>query len=66
MVGIVQFFLQDKGYGYIRVAATREEFHVRAADLETAVQRGDWVTFEIEERKQGYVAIQVQKCESTK
>lgn len=59
--GIVQFYLREKGYGYIRVPETREEFYVHQSQLRTPVQKGDEVVFKIEEGKQGAIAVEVRK-----
>jgi cold shock CspA family protein len=57
--GIVVFFLPEKGYGYIRVPETREEFFVRREDCEDLIGKGDRVAFEVRESKWGIRAIQV-------
>jgi cold shock CspA family protein len=57
--GIVQFFLADKGYGYIRVPETREEFYVHRRQLMQPVQRGARVEFMVRESKQGAYAAEV-------
>ena len=59
MTGVVQFFLQDKGYGYIRVAATREEFYVHRRHLLAPIERGMRVQFVLRENKQGAYAAEV-------
>lgn len=58
--GIVQFFLEKKGYGYIRVPETREEFYVQKKHLLESVKKGDQVSFEIKEDKHGLYATKVQ------
>uniref|UniRef100_UPI0024A9DD33 cold-shock protein n=2 Tax=Haliscomenobacteraceae TaxID=1937961 RepID=UPI0024A9DD33 len=60
MTGVVQFFLQDKGYGYIRVPETREEFYVHRRNLLQPVERGMAVRFVLRENKQGPYADEVQ------
>ncbi len=60
--GIVQFFLEKKGYGYIRVPETREEFYVHRKHLLEPVQKGDKVCFEVKEDRHGLYADQVRKC----
>lgn len=60
-IGIIQFFMESKGYGYVRVPETREEFHIRRKHLRTPVQKGDQVRFEVEENKRGVYAVQVEK-----
>ncbi len=61
--GIVQFFLEQKGYGYIRVPETREEFYVHRRELKGPVRRGDKVRFVIKENKQGLYAAGVVRLE---
>lgn len=60
-IGILQFFLEKKGYGYIRVPESREEFYVRRQQLQEPLQEGDWVQFEVEEDKHGLFAVNVRK-----
>ena len=57
--GVVQFFLEKKGYGYIRIPETREEFYVHEKQLLESVKKGDRVSFEIKEGKQGLYATMV-------
>lgn len=57
--GIVQFFLEKKGYGYIRVPETREEFYLHRKFLSEPVKKGDVVLFDIKENKQGAYATNV-------
>lgn len=58
--GIVQYFLQTKGFGYIRIPETREEIYVHQRDILEPIKKGDIVTFEIGEDKQGLYAQKVQ------
>ncbi len=60
-VGIVQFFLERKGYGYIRVPETREEFYVQRRHLKAPVYKGDKVRFVIREDKLGLYAAEVER-----
>ncbi|MEO0339870.1 MAG: cold shock domain-containing protein [Bacteroidota bacterium] len=57
--GIVQFYLEDKGYGYIRDLATREEFHFTKKVLLTTIKDKDRVVFAVGESKQGLFAKNV-------
>ncbi len=57
--GVVQFFIEKKGYGYIRVPETREEFYVHRKHLKDPIKKGDVVLFEVREDKQGSFATQV-------
>ena len=56
--------MESKGYGYVRVPETREEFYVRRKHLLTPVQKGDRVHFEVKENKRGMYAVQVQRIEA--
>ena len=57
--GIVQFFLEEKGYGYIRVPETREEFYFQRKQLRTPVSSKDKVCFVIREDRHGKYAAEV-------
>lgn len=59
--GIIQFYIRNKGYGYIRVDATHEEFHFRERHLLSAIEDGDTVAFEIGEDAGGFFAKDIQK-----
>ena len=61
--GIVQFFLPDKGYGYIRIPETREEIFVPRKELLHPVRKGDAVQFELRENQFGLYAAQVKKLD---
>ncbi|NRA48877.1 MAG: cold shock domain-containing protein [Phaeodactylibacter sp.] len=59
MIGVVQFFLKDKGYGYIRLPDTREEYFVHQRNLLQPIERGMKVQFVLKENKQGAFADEV-------
>jgi cold shock CspA family protein len=55
--GIIIFYLSDKGYGYLRLVGTQEEFHFRTKNmLVEGLAKGDMVRFKLKEGKQGYYA----------
>ena len=58
--GIIIFYLPSKGYGYVRIPDTREEFHFRSASLVQAVKAGDYVRFKLKQNKQGYFADEIE------
>lgn len=64
-VGVVQFYIPQKGYGYIRVPESREEFYVSKRSIPPSInlQKGDWVRFEIKKDQQGLKAIILEKKE---
>lgn len=59
--GMVKFFNEEKGYGFIDVPNSRESIFVHANGLIDEVREGDKVTFEIEIGQKGPMAVQVQK-----
>lgn len=59
--GIVQFFLESKGYGYIRNPETREEFYFQEKNLLDIVKKGDRVSFILKEGRYGLFADQIKK-----
>lgn len=59
--GIIQFYIRSKGYGYIRVDTSHEEFHFRERHLLSAIEDGDAVEFEIGEDSGGFFAKAIQK-----
>lgn len=62
--GKVQYYLAEKGYGYIRDLENREEFHFNKKNLLEAVQTKDLVYFEVKENKHGLHAIKIRKAET--
>ena len=58
-IGIVQFFLPEKEYGFIRIPETREEIYVKKYNCVDSIQRGDRVSFTIIENKGGMEAVNV-------
>ncbi|GAB5553709.1 MAG: hypothetical protein Sapg2KO_33000 [Saprospiraceae bacterium] len=59
--GKVQYYLTDKGYGFIRDLENREEFHFSKKNILNKVVEKDLVVFEINENKQGLHAIKVRR-----
>lgn len=61
--GIILFYLPDKGFGYLRLLDTREEFHFQAKNvLAASLKKGDVVSFRLREGKQGYYADEIEKA----
>lgn len=58
--GLIVFYLANKGYGYVRVPETREEFHFRTKNLRTPVKAGDWVSFVLKQNQQGCFADEIE------
>ena len=59
--GIVKFFLDQKGYGFIQDDETNEEYFVHVSGLIDKVRVDDKVSFEIIEDKRGKKANEVKK-----
>jgi cold shock CspA family protein len=57
--GIVSFFNDSKGYGFIRDEETRESIFVHINDLESPVKENDRVNFETESGPKGLNAVRV-------
>ena len=57
--GVVKFFNEAKGFGFIKVDGTGEEIFVHANDLKVKIREGDNVTFEVAEGKKGLNAVNV-------
>ncbi|MCP4520656.1 MAG: cold shock domain-containing protein [Cytophagales bacterium] len=59
--GVVAFFNEGKGYGFINENNTKEQFFVHFSNLEEPVVDGDAVQFEIEKNERGFAAVKVKK-----
>lgn len=62
--GIIIFYLPEKGFGYLRLADTLEEFHFRKRNVRSfPLTKGDLVTFHLRQGRQGYYADQIEKID---
>lgn len=59
-VGVIKFFDEKKGYGYITEEGTGTEIFVHITGLNDKVQKGDRVTFEVQDGRKGPNAVKVQ------
>lgn len=57
--GIVSFFNESKGYGFIKDSETRESVFVHANNLLEEIKEGNLVSFEVEMGHKGASAIRV-------
>jgi cold shock CspA family protein len=57
--GIVTFFNEAKGYGFIRDGETQESIFVHVKDMEDPVRENDKVMFETERGHKGLNAVRV-------
>jgi cold shock protein len=58
--GIVKFFNETKGFGFIKEEGTEKEYFVHATGLISKIKENDEVTFELEEGKKGINAVKVE------
>ncbi|RYU94485.1 cold-shock protein [Emticicia agri] len=57
--GIVKFFNETKGYGFVKVDGTNQEVFVHVSELKDQIRQDDQVTFDIQEGKRGLNAVNV-------
>ena len=57
--GIVKFFNEAKGFGFIKEEATDTEYFVHVSGLINKIKDNDEVTFDLEEGKKGVNAVNV-------
>ncbi len=57
--GIVKFFNESKGYGFIVENETKKEYFVHISGLVDKVREQDEVTFDLKEGKKGMNACDV-------
>ncbi|HRZ98379.1 MAG TPA: cold shock domain-containing protein [Paludibacter sp.] len=57
--GIVKFFNESKGFGFIKDAESTKEYFVHSTGLIDNIKENDEVTFDITEGKKGLNAVNV-------
>ncbi|MEI6488352.1 MAG: cold shock domain-containing protein [Bacteroidota bacterium] len=57
--GIVKFFNETKGFGFIKANDNGEEFFVHVSGLKEEIRQNDEVVFEVQEGKKGLNAVNV-------
>jgi CspA family cold shock protein len=57
--GTVKFFNETKGFGFIKLNGSEEEFFVHVSGLREEIRQNDEVTFDVEEGKKGLNAVNV-------
>ena len=57
--GVVKFFNETKGFGFIKDAESGEEYFVHVTGLIDEIKEGDEVEFELTEGRKGLNAINV-------
>lgn len=57
--GIVKFFNESKGFGFIKDAESSKEYFVHVTGLKDEVRENDEVIFDLEEGRKGLNAVNV-------
>jgi Cold shock proteins len=57
--GIVKFFNETKGFGFIKDAESAKEYFVHVSGLVDKIKENDEVTFDLAEGKKGVNAVNV-------
>lgn len=57
--GIVKFFNEAKGFGFIKEEESGKEYFVHVSGLVNPVKENDAVSFDIEEGRKGLMAVNV-------
>jgi len=57
--GIVKFFNESKGFGFIKDETSSKEYFVHSSGLKDTITENDIVTFDIEQGKKGLNAVNV-------
>jgi CspA family cold shock protein len=57
--GIVKFFNEAKGFGFIKVEGSEKDVFVHVSGLIDEVREQDHVTFEVEQGRKGPSAVNV-------
>jgi len=57
--GVVKFFNETKGFGFIKDKDSEKEYFVHVSGLVDEIKEKDEVTFELQEGKKGLNAVNV-------
>lgn len=57
--GIVKFFNEQKGFGFIKDSKTSKEYFVHSSGLKDDIEENDEVTFDLQEGRKGLNAVNV-------
>ena len=60
--GIIKFFNETKGYGFVKDDESEKEYFVHATGLTDKIKQNDKVSFELKEGKKGINAVNVKKA----
>lgn len=57
--GVVKFFNETKGFGFVKESNSDKEYFVHVTGLVDKIRENDTVTFELKEGKKGLNAVNV-------
>lgn len=57
--GIVKFFNETKGFGFIKMDGNDQDIFVHVSGLKEEIRQDDRVTFEVQDGKKGLNAVNV-------
>jgi cold shock CspA family protein len=60
--GIVTFYNESKGYGFIRDLQSQESIFVHISELLEPIKEHDKVTYELEKKQKGWNAVKVKRA----
>ena len=60
--GVVKFFNEAKGFGFIKEEGTGTEIFVHATGLQDQIRENDNVVFDVQEGKKGLNAVNVKQA----
>ena len=60
--GIVKFFNETKGFGFIKEEDSNKEYFVHVSGLVDEIRENDEVTFEHKKKKKGLNAVNVKQA----
>lgn len=57
--GIVKFYNEEKGFGFITDDATGQDYFTHVSGLKAEIKEGDKVEYDVQEGKKGLIARNV-------
>ena len=60
--GTVKFFNTEKGFGFIKEDDSAKEYFVHVTGLVDEIKENDKVTFELQEGRNGLIAVNVRRA----
>ncbi len=60
--GVVKFFNDQKGFGFIKEANSDQDYFVHVSGLMDDIRENDQVTFDLQEGRKGLNAVNVKRA----